>query len=78
MSSVLQALLVNSLHGTFNADNDHIWLYVKGCLQLGCYPVIDNEINITPVDFMSQLIVTICLTNQNKVYNLPTPYAISK
>jgi len=68
------SLVGHSLHGTFNAENDHIWLYVKGCLQLGSYPVIDNEINITPVDFMSELIVTICLANQNKVYNLPTPY----
>ncbi|MDC5706701.1 type I polyketide synthase [Vibrio europaeus] len=68
------SIVGHSSHGTFNADTDHIWLYVKGCLQLTCYPDIDSEINITPVDFMSELIVTICLANQNKVYNLPNPY----
>ncbi|MEQ1977617.1 thioester reductase domain-containing protein [Xenorhabdus sp. SGI240] len=68
------SIMGDSAKGTFNPHSDHLWLFVKGCLQLGSYPDVENEINLTPVDFMATLIVTICLCNENKVYNVPTPH----
>jgi thioester reductase-like protein len=68
------SIMGDSSKGTFNPHSDHLWLFVKGCLQLGSYPDVENEINITPVDFMATLIVSVCLSNENKVYNVPTPH----
>ncbi|MBJ7224073.1 MULTISPECIES: type I polyketide synthase [unclassified Brenneria] len=67
------SIVGHSTLGTFNAEHDHLWLFIKGCLQLGSFPDINNEINITPVDFMARLIIAICLSNKNKVYNVPNP-----
>ncbi|CAQ82547.1 MULTISPECIES: type I polyketide synthase [Photorhabdus] len=62
--------------GMFNPDNDHLWLFIKGCLQLGTYPEMENEVNMSPVDFVARLVVAICQNNENKVYNIPNPHVI--
>ena len=43
---------------TVTNTDDFIWRLVKGCIQLGLVPDINNSINMVPVDHVAQIIST--------------------
>ena len=47
-------ILGDSETGVTNTD-DFIWRMVKGCLQLGLVPDINNTVNMVPVDYVARL-----------------------
>ncbi|WWD19369.1 L-aminoadipate-semialdehyde dehydrogenase [Kwoniella shandongensis] len=47
-------ILGDSKTAVSNTD-DFIWRMVKGCLQLGLIPDINNSVNLTPVDHVARL-----------------------
>ena len=53
----------HSVTGVANA-NDVIWRIIKGSLQMGYMPEIELELDLTPVDYVSQNLVAI--SRQNK------------
>ncbi|OMH86385.1 L-aminoadipate-semialdehyde dehydrogenase [Zancudomyces culisetae] len=55
-------IIGDSRSGVTNTD-DFIWRLVKGCIQLGKYPVMDNIVNMCPVDFVSRVSCGIALTD---------------
>ncbi|KAL8736526.1 MAG: hypothetical protein Q9181_002396 [Wetmoreana brouardii] len=46
--------------GVTNTD-DFLIRYLKGCIQLGCAPAIDNGINMVPVDHVARCVVACAL-----------------
>ncbi|RKP34503.1 male sterility protein-domain-containing protein [Dimargaris cristalligena] len=48
----------SSTTGVINTD-DFQWRLVKGCIQLGKAPVLDNEINMCPVDYIAELVAEV-------------------
>ena len=54
----------HSITGVANT-NDVIWRIIKGSIQMGCMPEIDLELDLTPVDYVSQNLVTISRQNIN-------------
>ena len=59
--------------GTIFPESNHLLLLVKGCIQMGIAPSWKNfNLNILPVDFISEFIVNVMLKNEygNKVFNL--------
>ncbi|KAJ2320716.1 large subunit of alpha-aminoadipate reductase [Coemansia sp. RSA 2610] len=49
-------VLGHSLTGTTNTD-DFIWRLVKGCVELGQSPVMNNPVNVCPVDYVAHVVV---------------------
>ena len=64
--------------GTSSFENDHFLRLVKGCMQLGLAPSLDEPIDLLPVDFVSRSMVKISLREQaiGKVFNITSPYKI--
>ncbi|NES18231.1 MAG: AMP-binding protein [Symploca sp. SIO3E6] len=64
----------HSQAGTVNA-NDIIWRMIKGFIQMGYMPEIDMPLDITPIDYVSQSIVSLSRQNWyvNKVFHLNHP-----
>jgi myxalamid-type nonribosomal peptide synthetase MxaA len=67
----------DSRTGAFNA-HDHVWLMMRGCVQLGSAPRLDFRVSGAPVDYVSRAVVylsgrpeslrrTIHLGNQNVI-----------
>ncbi|RKP35182.1 male sterility protein-domain-containing protein, partial [Dimargaris cristalligena] len=48
----------SSKTGVINSD-DFQWRLVKGCIQLGKAPVLDNAINMCPVDYIAEFVVQV-------------------
>lgn len=46
----------HSRTGVFN-PHDHVWLMIKGCVQLGSAPRLDFRVSGAPVDYVSRAIV---------------------
>ncbi|KAJ1971603.1 large subunit of alpha-aminoadipate reductase [Dimargaris xerosporica] len=42
--------------GVTNTD-DFLWRLVKGCIQLGKVPIINNSVNMCPVDYVARVVV---------------------
>jgi amino acid adenylation domain-containing protein/thioester reductase-like protein len=45
--------------GIIEANNNHLLLLIKGCIQMGYAPSWNVKLNISPVDFISKLVVGI-------------------
>ncbi len=58
--------------------NDALLLLIKGCIQLGYAPEMNEKITILPVDFVSKAIVGISLNYPDKaaIYHLDHPVGI--
>ncbi|KTD11238.1 amino acid adenylation domain-containing protein/thioester reductase domain-containing protein [Legionella jamestowniensis DSM 19215] len=68
-------ILGDSISGFIAAEQNHLLMLVKGCLQLGYAPAWDISLDILPVNVVSQMIVKSSL-NQNipyHVFNLANP-----
>ncbi|GEM_PF-2592822 len=58
--------------------NNSLLLFIKGCVELGYAPNLNEKINFLPVDFVSKSIVGITLfqPEKNIVYHLENTYGI--
>ncbi|WP_075883936.1 non-ribosomal peptide synthetase [Candidatus Protochlamydia sp. W-9] len=65
--------------GISSFENDHFLRLVKGCMQLGYAPYLEEPIDLLPVNFVSQSLVKISLNQQaiGKVFNITSPYKIA-
>jgi thioester reductase-like protein len=49
----------SSTSGFSNFQNNHFWLFTKGCLQLGAYPDVPMPIEMMPVDQLAAAIAAL-------------------
>ncbi|KAI9216571.1 hypothetical protein BC828DRAFT_393289 [Blastocladiella britannica] len=52
----------HSRSGVTNGD-DFLWRLVKGCIELGAAPEIENVVNMCPVDYVAECVVALALTS---------------
>jgi amino acid adenylation domain-containing protein/thioester reductase-like protein len=58
--------------------DDLVCRIVKGLIQLGSAPLLEMELNLTPVDYVSQAIVSLSMQKPwGKVYHLANPESLS-
>ncbi len=68
----------DSRTGFSNYSNNHFWMYTKGCLQMGMAPLIQQHVEMTPVDVLARAIVALVFDAQEglRVANLSNPINI--
>src|SRR5207237_7411949 len=64
----------HSKTGAWYTD-DFLCRFLKGCIQLGCMPITDSHIQISPVDYVSRAIVDLSLKRESmgKAFHLNNP-----
>ncbi|MDR1236594.1 MAG: amino acid adenylation domain-containing protein, partial [Holosporaceae bacterium] len=69
-------IIGNNDSGAFASENNHLFLLLKGCLQLGSAPILDAKLNLISVDVVSSFIVKTALDSSNKkrVFNMINPH----
>ena len=69
----------DSKTGINGNTQDFFWSLLKGCLQLGKIPALETGINLVPVDYVSQAIVSLSQQQQSfgKAFNLLNPQPLS-
>lgn len=63
----------HSKTGVFAHENNHLFLLLKGCIQMGYAPKLAANFKFVPVDFISKFIVRVSLNTKKivpKVFNL--------
>ncbi|KAF8925423.1 L-aminoadipate-semialdehyde dehydrogenase [Dissophora ornata] len=63
--------------GVTNTD-DFIWRLIKGCIELGLVPNMNNAVNLCPVDYVAQCVTAVATTpgsEQPMVYHVTHPIA---
>lgn len=75
----LGTLLGHSQTGLINKPNDFFFSLLKGCLQLGKAPHLPHHLNLTPVDYVSQAIVSISSepNHLGQTFHITHPHSIS-
>lgn len=64
----------DSQSGVTNTD-DFIWRLVKGCIELSSVPIMNNMINMCPVDYVARVIAQMALSaSENHVYHITNPH----
>ena len=68
-------ILGHSTSGIIAPEKNHLLMLIKGCLQLGFAPDWDIELDILPVEYVSQMIVKTSLNKKipYNVFNLINP-----
>ena len=69
----------DSATGYSNYQNNHFWMFTKGCFELGVYPDMPQMIEMTPVDVLATSIVSLSLVTPSRlvVANLSNPNKLS-
>jgi thioester reductase-like protein len=69
----------DSKTGINGNTTDFFWSLLKGCIQLGKIPALETGINLVPVDYVSQAIVSLSQQQQSfgKAFNLLNPQPLS-
>lgn len=69
----------DTVTGYSRIEVNHIYLFLKGCLQMGYAPEMNDVVEMTPVDIVSQAICSLSthVDSQNRVYQLNNPAIIS-
>jgi len=69
----------DSASGYSNYQNNHFWMFTKGCWELGAYPDMPQVIEMTPVDVLAHSIATLTLEAPSSLFvaNLSNPNTIS-
>ena len=69
-----------SATGFSNFANNHFWLFIKGCLQLGAYPDTTARVEMTPVDELARAMTALALSPRPgvSVANLDNPESLSQ
>ncbi|NBD34147.1 MAG: amino acid adenylation domain-containing protein [Cyanobacteria bacterium] len=75
----LGTLLGNSQTGLTKKKNDFFWSFIRGCVQLGAVPLLTRNINLTPVDYITQAMVSLSQTSSQwgQTFHLINPHSIS-
>ncbi|KAG0361342.1 alpha-aminoadipate reductase [Gamsiella multidivaricata] len=63
--------------GVTNTD-DFIWRLIKGCIELGSVPNMNNAVNLCPVDYVAQCVTSVATTpgsEEPMVYHVTHPIA---
>ncbi|KAF9310875.1 large subunit of alpha-aminoadipate reductase [Podila horticola] len=63
--------------GVTNTD-DFIWRLIKGCIELGVVPNMNNAVNLCPVDYVAQCVASVATTpgsEKKVVYHVTHPNA---
>ncbi|KAG0248865.1 large subunit of alpha-aminoadipate reductase, partial [Mortierella polycephala] len=63
--------------GVTNTD-DFIWRLIKGCIELGLVPNMNNAVNLCPVDYVAQCVASVATTpgsEKEMVYHVTHPIA---
>ncbi|KAF9102420.1 large subunit of alpha-aminoadipate reductase [Mortierella sp. GBA35] len=63
--------------GVTNTD-DFIWRLIKGCIELGSVPNMNNAVNLCPVDYVAQCVASVATTPGSEkpmVYHVTHPIA---
>jgi amino acid adenylation domain-containing protein/thioester reductase-like protein len=70
----------SSASGFSNYEHNHFWLFNQGCLQLGAYPDLPSEVEMTPVDRLAFAITALALAPREglAVRNLSNPQSLSQ
>ncbi|MEZ0604682.1 amino acid adenylation domain-containing protein [Paraburkholderia sp. IW21] len=70
----------DSRTGFSNFAHNHFWLFNKGCLQLGAYPRMAQEVEMMPVDLLAGAVSAVALHPRAglRVANLNNPIALSQ
>jgi thioester reductase-like protein len=66
--------------GYSNYADNHFWLFVRGCLQLGAFPDMPPRVEMMPVDVVARAIVALALAPRERllVANLCNPRQLSE
>jgi amino acid adenylation domain-containing protein/thioester reductase-like protein len=69
----------DSATGYSNYQNNHFWMFTKGCWELGTYPDMPQMIEMTPVDVLARSIATLTLEAPSSLFvaNLSNPNTIT-
>ncbi|KAF9418100.1 large subunit of alpha-aminoadipate reductase [Podila epigama] len=70
-------VLGHSRTGVTNTD-DFIWRLIKGCIELGSVPNMNNAVNLCPVDYVAQCVASVATTvgsEKQVVYHVTHPNA---
>jgi len=69
----------DSKTGINGNTTDFFWSLLKGCIQLGKIPALETGINLVPVDYVSQAIVSLSGREKSfgKAFNLLNPQPLS-
>lgn len=69
----------DSATGYSNYQNNHFWMFTKGCHELGFYPDMPQMIEMTPVDVLAASIASLSLVTPSRpvVANLSNPNKMS-
>ncbi|CAL7961189.1 Peptide synthetase, non-ribosomal [Gammaproteobacteria bacterium] len=66
--------------GICPVENNHLFLLLKGCVQMGLAPKLELNLNLLPVDFVSNMIIKISL-NMGKapyqIFNLVNQFTVT-
>lgn len=65
--------------GTYHKVDEFLPSFLKGCVQLGSFPMIDSKIEMVPADFVVEALVRLSLepTQLGKVYQMNHPAALT-
>ena len=69
----------HSLTGACALEHQHLFLLIKGCIQMGYAPDWQMELNILPVDFISKFVSLVSINDniKERVFNLVNSSNIS-
>jgi len=66
-------------NNTYSLENNHLFLFLKGCIQMGYAPKLNAKLSMLPVDFVSSFIVKASINNKINAYvifNLFNPLTV--
>ena len=69
----------HSVTGALNTENNHLFLFIKGCIQMGYAPLLNAKLNMLPVDFISNFIIKTSMCAEKiklNVFNIISDYPI--
>ncbi len=63
-----------SRHGRWDNHDDFLCRLIKGCIQLGCWPAVNADLPVAPVDLVAQAIVHLAQqpASASQIYHLVT------
>ena len=69
----------HSQTGIFAPQDNHLFLLLKGCIQMWYAPELDINLNLVPVDVVSRIIAQASLSLEkvrDRVFNLASPFTL--
>lgn len=72
-------LIGDSETGIWDNPDDFLCRAIKGCIQLGAWPVLENSVSLAPVNYVGKAIVHLAQrsTGQGNVFHLVNPHPLA-